>query len=66
MRLEDIAMIYYIGGILYVLFNGLIRKVETDGNPMVPLSWFLAWPIFLITLIGRSIYRLIKHKFYQP
>lgn len=65
MKLEDIVMIYYIGGILYVLFNGIVRKIETDGNPMVPLSWFLVWPIFLVTLIGRTIYRGIKNMFYS-
>ena len=60
MTKENIVMIYYIGGILYVLFNAIVRKIETDDNPMVPFSWFLLWPIFLVTLIGRTIYRGYK------
>lgn len=60
MTVENFAMFYYFAGVFYSLFNGIIRKVETDGNPFQAFSWFLLWPIYLFALIFRTIYRKIK------
>lgn len=50
--------IYFLLGLLYVLFNVYVRKLNTDSSGLVIL-WFFAWPLFLflfaITTIGEKL-----------
>lgn len=41
--------IYLIIGLLYWALNSFVRKLETDGDWLLPLVWFLAWPLALLS-----------------
>ena len=43
--------IYFIIGILYVLLNGYVRKLNTEGDYLLPLVWFGLWPICWFALL---------------
>lgn len=45
------VLLYVITGLCYALLNGIIRKIDTDGDPMLPLVWFLLWPICMLAVI---------------
>jgi hypothetical protein len=42
-------IIYLIVGLLYWGLNSFVRKLETDGDWLLPIVWFLAWPIGFIS-----------------
>lgn len=48
---QDIAMWYFIIGLLYMIINTFIRKIETDGDYLLPLAWFMVWPVGILGLI---------------
>lgn len=52
--------LYFFIGLIYALINGLIRKIETNGDPMQPFAWVLLWPIGVITLAIQNIYKAYK------
>ena len=41
-------MIYLIIGLVYVLINTLIRKIDLDDDWFLPIVWWTLWPIFAI------------------
>jgi hypothetical protein len=40
---------YFIIGLMYWALNSFIRKLETNGDWMLPLVWLFAWPIAFLT-----------------
>ena len=42
-------MMYLTIGLLYWALNSFVRKLEVNGDWMLPLVWFLAWPIAFAT-----------------
>jgi hypothetical protein len=58
---ENLAMWYFVIGFLYMAINTFIRKIETDGDYLLPLAWFLVWPIGITGLLVEGIiYRYNK------
>lgn len=58
--------IYLIIGLLYWALNAFVRKLETDGDYLLPLVWFLAWPLAAITwliILGVWIKEYLVVKF---
>lgn len=50
---------YFLIGLIYVLVNALIRKIDTDGDWLIALVWLLLWPFCFIALITALIQDLI-------
>ena len=48
---EILILIYVIIGITYTVINGLVRRVDTEGDWLLPLSWIFLWPMYLSLLI---------------
>lgn len=42
-------MIYLTIGLLYWALNSFVRKLEVNGDWMLPLVWFLLWPLAFAT-----------------
>lgn len=64
--MEHILPIYLTIGLIYWLVNAFIRKLETDGDYLLPLVWFLAWPLAFVTWIiifGIWIKEYLLNKF---
>ena len=51
---------YFIIGIIYAVINGAIRKIDTDGDWLLPLAWIIVWPIGLASLLVGLVIKLIK------
>lgn len=52
---ETLAAIWLTVGIGYTLVNGLIRKIDTDGDWLLPIAWITLWPIMIPTLIVHKV-----------
>lgn len=48
---EQILMWYFIIGAVYLLINGIVRKLDTGGDYLLPYVWFFFWPI-AFTVLG--------------
>ncbi len=54
-------MIYYlIIGFLYWAINSFVRKLETNGDWMLPLVWLFAWPLAFLTWFVILIQHLMN------
>lgn len=57
-----IYIIYFTIGFLYWALNSFVRKLDTDGDWLLPIVWFFAWPLPLLAwcsiAIGLVIYEL--------
>lgn len=42
-------LIYLLIGLSYWALNSFVRKLETGGDWLLPLVWFLAWPLAFIS-----------------
>lgn len=51
---------YFIIGIIYAVINGTIRKIDTDGDWLLPLAWIIVWPIGIASLLVGWVIKLIK------
>lgn len=51
---------YFIIGIIYAVINGAIRKIDTDGDWLLPLAWIIVWPISIASLLVDWVIKLIK------
>jgi hypothetical protein len=56
MTTENIAAIWLIIGVIYAFINGAVRKIDTDGDWLLPIAWMTLWPITLPAVIGVKIY----------
>lgn len=54
---ETIAMIWFIVGVLYAFVNGAIRKIDTDGDWLLPIAWVTLWPMMIPSAIGYNLYK---------
>ena len=58
--------IYFLIGIVFILINGLIRKIDTDGDwTIVFFVWFLLWPLSLLSIIFTISEELIYIRKYK-
>lgn len=58
MTVENFSMWYLILGIFTAIINGFVRKMEAE--PLLGLTWILAWWMTLIALIVRAVCYLYK------
>lgn len=42
---------YLTIGLLYWALNSFVRKLEVNGDWMLPLVWFLLWPLAFVTWV---------------
>jgi hypothetical protein len=57
--MENLIMWYAIIGILYCFINGAIRKLDTNGDFLLPMFWIFGWPMAL----GMLGYSAVKNYF---
>lgn len=54
---------YLIVGLLYWGLNSFVRKLDTDGDWLLPIVWFFAWPLaavsWFLILIDKAFNYLI-------
>ena len=36
---------YFLIGLIYTFINGFVRKIDTEGEPLLPTVWLCLWPI---------------------
>jgi hypothetical protein len=58
----SVTFIYVVIGCLYWALNSFVRKLDTDGDWLLPLIWFVAWPIGFVSWIAVFIDYLLKKK----
>lgn len=44
-------MIYLTIGLLYWALNSFVRKLEVNGDWLLPVVWFLFWPVAFATWV---------------
>ena len=59
--MENMILIYFIIGIVYTLVNIFVRKLDTNGDYLLPFIWLLLWPIAFIVLIINK-FTALNHK----
>ena len=52
---KTILMMYFSIGFVYVVINGFVRKLDSDGDWTIPLSMWFLWPAHMIPLIYTKI-----------
>lgn len=40
-----VFIIYFAIGFIYWFINSFVRKLDIDDNWLLPLVWFVAWPL---------------------
>lgn len=56
-----IYFIYAVIGVLYVIFNGTVRKIYNDGDWFLPITHFLLWPIYAGTALYLFVFKRDKY-----
>lgn len=56
-----IFIIYFTIGLLYWGLNSFVRKLEIDGDWLLPLIWFVAWPLPVIALILVGLEKVVAY-----
>lgn len=51
---------YFFIGIIYCIVNGGIRKLDTEGDFLLPMGWIGLWPLFIMALIIDKTIKLWK------
>ena len=59
--MDNMILIYFIIGIVYTLVNIFVRKLDTNGDYLLPFIWLLLWPIAFIVLIINK-FTALNHK----
>ncbi|MCX8481739.1 MAG: hypothetical protein ORN58_07455 [Sediminibacterium sp.] len=59
--MDNMILIYFIIGIVYTLVNIFVRKLDTNGDYLLPFIWLLLWPIAFIVLIINK-FTAFNHK----
>lgn len=52
-------IIYILIGLAYWALNSFVRKLETGGDWLLPLVWFLAWPIAFLSWAALFFEKLL-------
>lgn len=60
MTTETIAAIWLGVGVIYTLVNGLVRKIDTDGDWLLPIAWITLWPMMLPVVIIQKLYEKLR------
>ena len=60
MQQQELLAWYFIIGLIYSLYNGFIRKIDTHGDYMLPVVWFMLWPIAFVSLGVLGITKIVK------
>ena len=60
MEQEKMLMWYFIIGLVYAVYNGAVRKVETEGDFLLPMVWVLLWPLGFLSLTVLGISKLFN------
>jgi hypothetical protein len=47
---------------LYAFVNGAIRKIDTDGDWLLPIAWITLWPMMIPSIIGYKLYQKCTKK----
>lgn len=37
--------LYLLIGLIYWAINSFVRKLDTEGDWLLPIVWFIAWPL---------------------
>lgn len=53
---------YFLIGLIYVLINGAVRKIDTGGDWFLPIVWLTLWPLGFISLIAGFIQDKVTKK----
>ena len=53
-------LLYLIIGLIYWAINSFIRRIEISGDWMLPLVWFLAWPLAFMAWFVILIQEFVK------
>ena len=53
--------LYFIIGLLYWTLNAFVRKLDTDGDWLLPLVWFLAWPLAAVSWLLIGINKVFEY-----
>lgn len=51
---------YFLIGLIYTFINGYIRKIDTEGDFLLPMVWLCLWPICFIGLAACFIQNKIE------
>lgn len=62
MTSENLAAVWFIVGIIYAIINGAVRKIDTDGDWLLPFAWVTMWPFMLPAVIVSGVYRKLKNR----
>jgi len=62
MTTESIILFYFLIGMGYTLINGIVRKLDTDGDWLLPMFWLLMWPIAFVGLTFIGIQKYINKR----
>lgn len=54
--------IYFLIGMIYTLINGFVRKLDTDGDWLLPIFWLLLWPIAFIGLVIINVNKYFESR----
>ncbi|MDI9337803.1 MAG: hypothetical protein QM539_05170 [Alphaproteobacteria bacterium] len=49
--MEKFILGYFIIGLIYALINVFVRKLETNGDYLLPFIWMFFWPITIPVLL---------------
>lgn len=52
-------MYYFLIGLCYWALNSFVRKLETAGDWLLPLVWFIAWPLALLAWISIGVQHVL-------
>lgn len=58
--LFDFFLLYFVIGCVYVLINGIVRKIYTDYDDLLPTVHLFLWPLFFVIILINSLQKLRK------
>lgn len=55
---DTILPIYLIIGLFYAIYNGAVRKIQTDGDMFLPLVWWFGVGLCLLSRFVQYVINL--------
>ncbi len=52
--MEKVILGYFMIGLVYSLVNIFVRKLETNGDYLLPFVWMFFWPITIPVLVAQK------------
>jgi len=62
MTTENLVLLYFLIGMGYTFINGFVRKLDTDGDWLLPMFWLLMWPIAFLGLATIGVKKIIEKR----